>query len=532
MMGGKIQIESKPGKGTKFSFNIKLQRMDKTTPLFVPSPELHLMPVLVINSSPAGTQFLKSMLLSFHFRVQTTSDTVQGLAAIENLPQGKLPGLILLDINSPNEAAGLAFIKSIRQKPDLTGIPIILLVNTKQALDKSISANADHVLIKPTTRSNLFDAIMQSLGQKAYIEKHKKTTPLSNPLLSSLHGKHILLVEDNYINQLVGVEMLENMKIVASVASSGEQALQMLEHNEFDAVLMDIQMPGMDGYETTARIRNDPRFTYNKLPVIAMTAHAMTGERQKALEAGLNDYVSKPVDVIQLSNTLLRWLDPDLEAPLTSASQIILPEVLLPAEIRKTLNTKTALSRLGSLSLYKRLLSLFSDENAGKISEIRLAIENSEIKTAHRLAHTLKSAAATIGAESLSRAARKMESALVSKKPADFEKLLLETEAQMNPVLSALEALESTPPAAAKNPPNEQAFGALLQKLADLLDDNDAESVSVMEKMLAMYGTSDRQNELKKLQKLVRKYDFTGALTYLHKLATTWRILLKKQEKI
>jgi hypothetical protein len=132
----------------------------------------------------------------------------------------------------------------------------------------------------------------------------------------------------------------------------------------------------------------------------------------------------------------------------------------------------------------------------------------------------------------LSRAARKMESALASKKPADFEKLLLETEAQMNPVLSALEALVSAPPAAAKNPPNEQAFSALLQKLANLLDDNDAESVSVMEKMLAMYGTSDRQNELKKLQKLVRKYDFTGALTYLHKLATTWRILLKKQEKI
>ncbi|MBS4059510.1 MAG: GAF domain-containing protein, partial [Bacteroidetes bacterium] len=174
MMGGSIWVDSLAGKGTKFSFKITLKRLDKTTPLFEASENLHHLPVLVISASTAFTQFLKSTLTSFRFRPLTASSTKQGLVALQNQSEGDRPALVLLDARLDNETALSAFIKILRQDQQTRKIPIILLANTKQALDKSASAKVDIVLVKPTTRSSLFDAIMQSLGQKSYFEKRKK----------------------------------------------------------------------------------------------------------------------------------------------------------------------------------------------------------------------------------------------------------------------------------------------------------------------------------------------------------------------
>jgi PAS domain S-box-containing protein len=527
MMGGSIWVDSLAGKGTKFSFKITLKRLDKTTPLFEASENLHHLPVLVISASTAFTQFLKSTLTSFRFRPLTASSTKQGLVALQNQSEGDRPALVLLDARLDNETALSAFIKILRQDQQTRKIPIILLANTKQALDKSASAKVDIVLVKPTTRSSLFDAIMQSLGQKSYFEKRKKTTPLSNPMLHSLRGKCVLLVEDNYINQLVGVEMLESMQVATFIASNGEQALEMLEENDFDAILMDIQMPGMDGYETTARIRANPDFSIANLPIIAMTAHALTGEREKALKAGLNDYVSKPVDIAQLGNTLLRWLAPDTAASEMGDLKLFISSLLLPPSIIETFNTKDAIARLGSLNLYKRLLGFFPEENMGKANEIRQAIEEKQMQTAYRLVHSLKGAAATIGAESLSKTAAELEQALQQDRQDVFDKLLEELEVQISAVIAAIGSLPiDTALPLAKNPPAEKDLAVLIQKLAGLLADNDAEAVTLTESILSSQPQGRKKNELREMQRLVNKYDFTNALTHLKNFATEWQIPL------
>lgn len=527
MMGGTIWVDSQPKKGTKFTFHITLKRVDKTVPLFEPAQKLHHLPVLVISPSAAFTQFIKNTLVSFRLRPTLTPNMKKGLAALNIQDDEQLPALILLDAGNSKESDILAFTKKIQENQLTASIPILLLVNTRQALDKSINSSVGYVLVKPITRSSLFDAIMQLLGNKSYVDNRKKTSPLSNPFLSSLHGKHILLVEDNYINQLVGVEMLENMHVKVFVAGSGEQALEMLESNDFDAILMDIQMPGMDGYETTARIRANPRFAKNKLPIIAMTAHALIGEREKALAAGLNDYVSKPVDIALLANTLLRWLAPKAGNITSNNSPAIASALLLPGSILDTFNTKAALARLGSLDLYKRLLSMFPEENQSRLEEIRQAIQDRQMKTAHRLAHTMKGAAATIGAESLSQTAAALEKSIQDNQAGDWEKLISELDRQVSAVAAAIAPLiaDANIAAPANKALNGKALAEQVQKLATLLSNNDAEAVSVIQDMMSSQ-TEDKRNSLKELHKLIGKYNFEGALSLLKNIAADWHITI------
>jgi PAS domain S-box-containing protein len=247
-------------------------------------------------------------------------------------------------------------------------------------------------------------------------------------LLENLKDKHVLLVEDNEINQLVAVELLARMGIQVQVANNGIEATEMITQQAFDAVLMDIQMPVMDGYETTAMIRRDPRFAIGKLPIIAMTAHALAGEREKALRAGLDDYISKPIDVDRLTQVLMHWLgnpamnshtDRPFEQSL--AVQSPTPSVIL--------DTKQALRRLGNQALYERLLRMFQSDQADAARKIRAALETADHKTALRLAHTLKSTAGVIGAVDLSQAAQALEQALLAN--------------ETNPDTALLESVES-----------------------------------------------------------------------------------------
>ncbi|MEW5870026.1 MAG: PAS domain S-box protein [Chloroflexota bacterium] len=259
---------------------------------------------------------------------------------------------------------------------------------------------------------------------------------------SSLRGQCILLVEDNEINQMVAVEMLQQLGLQVSVAPNGEQALAMLNQNDYAAVLMDIQMPRMDGYQTTAHIRSDPRFTLSRLPIIAMTAHALVGEREKVLQAGMNDYIAKPVNPAQLTAMLLRWLAPEKkteQAPKSLSSLEILPH-----EVLALLNAQAALARLGgNLSLYKRLLKKFAIDHAEAVAQIRSAIQANDLALAQRLAHTLKSVAATLGADALSETARQLEAALIAGEQAQFASRLDKAEQQHRQLLTALAVIQS-----------------------------------------------------------------------------------------
>jgi CheY-like chemotaxis protein/HPt (histidine-containing phosphotransfer) domain-containing protein len=265
--------------------------------------------------------------------------------------------------------------------------------------------------------------------------RHSAAMPVTNPRSTSfvLRGRKALLVEDNAINQLVAMEMLEGLGLQVQVADDGDEAVNIVKAGSFDVVMMDIQMPGMDGYQATAQIRSDPRFQFTKLPIIAMTAHALVGDREKILESGFNDYVSKPVDLHQLSSALLRWLEPHADAthPVSAPS--------LPAA-KQILNMKSAIERLGSnQQLYERLLVLFGETHRNGVAGIRVALQQQNMELALRLTHTIKGVAGTIGADRLAGLAKQLENTLKEQDAARYSVCLQELEDEMTLVLAVTE---------------------------------------------------------------------------------------------
>jgi len=286
--------------------------------------------------------------------------------------------------------------------------------------------------------------------------KHPENTgqspkPIANEAMAKLRGGYVLLVEDNEINQIVAKEILQSMGLVVTLANNGEEAIELIKKSgtvegktsvskHFDLVLMDIQMPGMDGYETTKIIRSDPRFSIEKLPIIAMTAHAMVGEREKALETGLNDYISKPIDINLLSNTLMHWL-----VPLMSDRQEVVvetkqnPSAANISPILEVIDMKGALDRLGNNQrLYLRILSLFRESHNDTVINLREALLTRDFVLARRLAHSLKGVAGQIGADALRATANDLEVAISEGKTTVYDPLLTEVEQMLFATLAAI----------------------------------------------------------------------------------------------
>jgi CheY-like chemotaxis protein/HPt (histidine-containing phosphotransfer) domain-containing protein len=248
------------------------------------------------------------------------------------------------------------------------------------------------------------------------------------------------------------------MGLQVSVANDGWQVVQMVRHNNYDAVLMDIQMPGMDGYQATAQIRKivpdsaqgksaprsidgkGHRFRADQLPIIAMTANALDGDNQKALDAGMNDYVSKPVDVMQLVKVLQRWLP--------QSKPLGLPEATTEAGDQNpgsaagamdVLDTASALTRLGNnRDLYLRLLAMFRAEHAQEVQHIRAALKINDTDLAKRLAHTMKGLAGTIGADELGAASKQLETAIADRIEPLYDEFVLNMEQKLVDVLAAV----------------------------------------------------------------------------------------------
>ncbi|MEI6291193.1 MAG: response regulator, partial [Chloroflexota bacterium] len=308
-------------------------------------------------------------------------------------------------------------------------------------VDLEVSPGLERSLIKPFTDTHLLKTILLGSGQNKHPLTKEAAWPLPVNMLESFSGKHILLVEDNEINQVVAMDLLQNMGLRVSLAENGEKALKMVECGLFDAILMDIQMPGMDGYQTTAQIRQDPRFNSDSLPIIAMTAHALESDRRKSLEAGLNDYISKPVDITNLANVLHRWLHegtPKAENEAVTISKQGGEQSVLPAFL-ESIDMTAALTRLGeNKTLYRKLLLMFYTEHSRDVLSIRAAITAGDNELALRMSHSLKGLAGTIGAVDLQTAAKALET-IIKKRDQDlFDEYIDRLEQKLALVSSAI----------------------------------------------------------------------------------------------
>ncbi|KPA13323.1 multi-sensor hybrid histidine kinase [Candidatus Magnetomorum sp. HK-1] len=424
MMGGYIEVTSEYGKGSIFSYTGIFDRQELTEQQVEIIPEnINGLKTLVIDDNATILKILKMYLEKFTFQVDTA---ISGQEALQMIKQ---------KINSKNQFYDIIFIDWLM--PDMNGIetcnkiqklqhilpkkPKLIMVtahNREDIIRQVESIQMDGVIFKPVTQSDLFNTILQTFG---YEKKDRIGKSIINSNLpqdfEKIRGARILLVEDNEINQQLAVDLLEDEGLNVMIAENGqlgvEKVLASLDEDSFDLVLMDLQMPVMDGYTATQILRKDKRF--DDLPIIAMTADAMIGVKEKVADYGMNDYISKPVEPYLLFKTLVKWIKPgkrklpdgfENHEDIKARNENTLPDLA-------GINVKKGLMHVnGQINRYHELLTLFINNQKDIDRKIQHAIDINNIDEALRLAHTLKSVAATVGAMELSEHAKKMESML------------------------------------------------------------------------------------------------------------------------
>jgi len=324
MMGGDIWVESEPGRGSTFSFtaNFGLGK-EKAKKQYKPASELHGMKVLVVDDNPTSREILQEMLESFSFEVTVAASGPEGISELENAKEDRPFELVVMDWKMPG-MDGIDAARRIKNHEGLNKIPAIIMVTAygrEEIMQQAEDVGLEGFLLKPINSSILFDAIMQAFGEAEpetfrVVERHEQEAET----VEHIKGALVLLVEDNEINQQVAKEILEGAGLIVTLANDGQEGVNAVKESNYDVVLMDIQMPVMDGYTATREIRKDDR--YKELPIIAMTAHAMTGDENKSLQAGMNGHVTKPIDPDQLLSTLQKWIKPSEERVQVQQSEI------------------------------------------------------------------------------------------------------------------------------------------------------------------------------------------------------------------
>jgi len=373
----------------------------------------------------------------------------------------------------------------------------------------------ENVLIKPVTPSMLFDSVVQSLGveERSEARAHASTSRGFN--FESIRGARVLLVEDNEFNREVATGLLEDAPVTVSAADNGEVAIRMLNESSYDLVLMDMQMPVMDGLAATSAIRQDSKF--KDLPIIAMTANVMAGDREKCLEAGMNDHLAKPIEPDKLFEALLRWIPRYRAALNVAAGQAVMAQKP-PANSAQLdipgIDTQSALKRTGgNRERYELLLRRFADSQVSTVGEIRAALMAKDSATAQRIAHSLKGAAANLGANALASAAGSVE--LAVKTQSDAEPVLVEMEHML---FTTVVSIQKTLPSAEKVSSTQSGNGdpslvlQPLSRLKKLLEADDSEAAEFIVEAQPSLSTVLSRAEIETLTRAVSDFDYEIAL--------------------
>ncbi len=409
LMGGTIGVESEPGKGSSFFFTANFERTlagyDHDDVFQECVNGLRNLRILIIDDSQLATDIICAYAKSFGWQCEVAVNFTDGLELINRMAgAGTFFDVVLLDwhLNGLDGVDAIYRLGAITDSPPHT----VVLTNgfyLSNDLLGLVNTEGIRTLSKPLTPSMLFDAVANVLG----CQSRTVSSQGYDPSLASMIGTRFLLVEDNPINQEVARTLLEREGATVVTAGNGCEALECLaqEGALFDAVLMDVQMPVMDGFQATRAIRAQPRFA--SLPIIAMTANAMTGDREKCLDAGMNDHVPKPFDPLELYTTLAHWLG--RPAP---QFQDDVPSVGSPSLCIEGIDTVTGLSRVrDNFDLYVSLLDTFRTNNGEIAATLDKAIDGGELDHVRQLAHGVKGVAANLGAADLASTASDLECA-------------------------------------------------------------------------------------------------------------------------
>ena len=411
MMGGAISVDSEPGKGSTFSFTATFgvsSRPDEQT------GHTHTLPkglsVLVVDDNPTARAILSETAGAIGWKgtaVGSGAEAVRLFAQAVEVPPAEV---VLMDWHMP-DMDGLETCRKIRETSIHGTPPMVIMVSAygrdiMMRRSRELGIAPDAYLEKPVTASTLLDTVMNVYANKSGVGA-LRSAPIAAPSPHHLSGVTVLVVEDNAINQQVARDILTNMGARVEVANNGHDALVWFNKDEvkFDAILMDIQMPGIDGYETTRRIRRNPRG--KTVPIIAITANAMAADREKCLAAGMSDYVAKPFDIRQVAAVVAKWVGRTLIFPIRHTPP--LPDHAVP-QANTGIDLAYALARVdGNRALVAWLLGNFVEHFSPVPDEIAAAARSGDLERLLGIAHTLKGTALQLGARRLDHAVRDFE---------------------------------------------------------------------------------------------------------------------------
>ncbi|MCG6880868.1 MAG: response regulator [Deltaproteobacteria bacterium] len=533
MMGGEIWVESEPGLGSTFSFTADFGLgKEKAQKQYTPGSELRGMKVLVVDDNATSRDIFQEMLESFTCVVTLAGSGPEGITELENARDDQPFELVVMDWKMPG-MDGIEASRRIKAHAGLNKIPAIVLVTAygrEEIMQQADEVGLEGFLLKPVNPSMLLDTIMQALG-KAQPEPSRLVRKYEQEaeVLEGIRGANVLLVEDNEINQQVAKEILEGAGLKITLANDGQEAVNAVKEHEYDAVLMDVQMPVMDGYTASREIRKDVRF--RELPIIAMTANAMAGDREKSLEAGMNDHVAKPIDTNELFSTLAKWIEPgDGKIQLDSAkdrleekaereddSMTELPGISVAEGLKKV---------GGNEKFYQKLLLQFLDTNRDSANEIREALEKKDQSLAVRLAHTVKGVAGTLGAGELAQVAGELEKTLKTGEITGLSSSIHLFESHLNQVMHSIEKSQTgrnekvdIGERSGRNPIDSAVVHPIIREMFDLMESDLVEALRRLQDLAEHLANSKLGEQFRLLENQMDNFDIPAASDTLKAIA-------------
>jgi CheY-like chemotaxis protein/HPt (histidine-containing phosphotransfer) domain-containing protein len=496
---------------------MKRSQVLETKAIVVPTSLNHLN-ILIVDDNASARLIVEDILQSLDFNVRTANGVDSAIEALNQAAQsGSAFDVVITDWQMPGKD-GVELIRAIQQSESLNPKILMLTAYDRQLLADSVQERGHTVpsiLDKPVTASHLFDAIVGLYD----IENHRTSrdeleqqTHLAN--VQHLAGAHLLLVEDNEINQELAVELLESQNIQVTVAQNGQVAIDLYKQMTFDGILMDCQMPVLDGYSATEIIRNT--LDDQAIPIIAMTADVMERDRARAYQSGMNDIIAKPIDVGIMFSTLARWItspqrEIGSEASISSSGSDANTQPMKLPDIN-TITLSQGLARANNNhQLYRRLLQRFY-EHYSDLSQVKGQFANATSSDLKRFIHSLKGVSGNIGANELFELCSTLESDINN---AHLQKKLLNT---LNKTTEAIResGVLHTHIADNDNPEHTANFDSTLYKQLQLaIEQNDTDALEIVQNIEQSQLLGLTPNQLKQLDGALQEFDFDRALALI-----------------